>query len=418
MPTTSEPRVEDIQRIAFVTQRFHELQGLMPAMFGAGLILASLMAHGMSMSRFYVASPLQALNFANIFCVFSVIYLPRIYRQTFGEAVGTPRQKFLGLMPMLLVMIGFMADMFVEVGKPAPSFAAAALASCSIWIVSRDWRWRIHHLVPAAAGIIAAIITATVPPLLNRWGVPDPVRSEAYLLSLTILGLGMVTAGLFDHRLLASSLGPRSSGESGARLALARADSGGTRAAIAAVFCIAAAGALWSVSPRFISVALPLALMLSVFASQMLLALFQISKAVRRGALAAAPPVLKLHIGSDSLVLMFVMALAAAIESAIGPRGVTLLTVAIGGASAWVAVRDWPYRGHYLIGTIASAAVVFFSTRVEPAQAFAMLVFAVSGAMMLEGLLDHWIARRHLRVKGPSDGEAANAQTRGSVSSA
>ena len=89
---------------------------------------------------------------------------------------------------------------------------------------------------------------------------------------------------------------------------------------------------------------------------------------------------------------MFVLALSAAIETAIGPRGVTVLAVAIGGASAWVAIRDWPYRGHYLIGTVASAAVVFFSTRVEPAQSFAILVFAVSAAMMLEGLFDRWIA--------------------------
>ena len=72
MATTVEPRVEDIQRIAFVTQRFHELQGLTPAMFGAGLILASLMAHGMSMSRFYVASPLQVWNFANMSFAFAV----------------------------------------------------------------------------------------------------------------------------------------------------------------------------------------------------------------------------------------------------------------------------------------------------------------------------------------------------------
>lgn len=47
LPTASEPRIEDIPRIAFVTRRFHELQGLTTAMLGGSLIVASLTAHAM-----------------------------------------------------------------------------------------------------------------------------------------------------------------------------------------------------------------------------------------------------------------------------------------------------------------------------------------------------------------------------------
>ena len=126
---------------------------------------------------------------------------------------------------------------------------------------------------------------------------------------------------------------------------------------------------------------------------------------------AAAPPVVRLHVGADSLVLMFVMALAAAIESAVGSRGVTLVAIAIGAASAWVAVRDWPFRGHYLIGALASAAAVFIAARVDPARSLAIVVFAASGALMLEGLFDHFIATRHRRIEGLSDHGAVNADT-------
>jgi hypothetical protein len=299
--------------------------------------------------------------------------------------------------------------MWLRTGQPGPSFAAIALAGCSIWVVARDWRWRLHHLVPATAGIVAAIITATAPPLLQRWGPEDPARSGLYLLSFTILGLGMVTAGLFDHRLLASSLGPRSPRPSGGRMAIARAESGGPRAAIAAVVC-AASGAVASwAGPQFITVALPLALMAALCVSQMVLALFQIAQGIRGGPSAAIPPVVKLHFGPDSLALLLVIALAVAIESAIGARAIALVAFAIGGASAWVAVRDWPYRAHYLIGVVTSASIVLASQQVDPPRLLAIVVCATSAALMLEGLFDHVVATRYRRSERVSDSGAQNA---------
>jgi hypothetical protein len=406
---SSEPRLGDIPRIAFVTRRFHELQGLTLVVFGASLILGSVIAH--TMPAGYPGLLLQAWNLPGLFFVLATVFLQRMYRHTFGQAVSTSRQQFFAMMPVLSLMLGGMIDMFVPTGRPAPSVAALALTSWSIWIVLRDWRWRIHYVVPAAAGIIAAMITATAPPLADYWVAIDPARTTAYLLSFSLLGLGMVTAGLFDHRLLASSLGPRASAESGARRALARAGSGGMRAAFAVMVCLTTGGALWSASPILRHVPLSLLLIVSVVAFQMLLAMFQISRAVTGGALAAAPPVLTLHLGSDSLALMFVMALAAALESAIGPRGLTLLAISIGSASAWVAVRDWPYRGHYLIGAVASAVALLVSARVEPARSLTILVFATSGALMLEGLLDHFVATRNHRIGGVSDHGAVNVDT-------
>ena len=130
-----------------------------------------------------------------------------------------------------------------------------------------------------------------------------------------------------------------------------------------------------------------------------------------RGWLSAAPPIVKVHLESDSLALMFIMALAAAVESAIGPKAITGLALAIGGASAWVAVRDWPHRGHYLIGAAASAAALLFMTPVEPARSLTILVFATSAALTLEGLLDLFVAARHQRIAATSDHGAMNADT-------
>jgi hypothetical protein len=410
MATQAEPRMEDIARIAFVTQRFHELRGLAPAAFGAALIGASLIGHGMPAG--YPGVLMSAWNFAAMFSGGAAVHLHRMYRHTFGEAVGPSRQQFIAGISVVIVMLGGMIDMFVPMGRPAPSVAAGALAACSIWVVVRDWRWRIHHLVPAAAGIIAATITATAPPLANYWAATDPARTETFLLAFTILGFGMVTAGLLDHSLLASSLGARSSAAFGVKQMLGRAASGGIRATIAGVVCVAAGGVLWSVSPKYTSPAVLIALILGFVVTQMLFAVIQISRAARTGVLAAAAPaVVRLHLGSDSLALMFVVALAAALESAIAPQGVTLLALAIGGASAWVAVRDWPYRGHYLVGALAAGAAVVVSSRANPARSLAILVFFNSGALMVEGLLDHFVARRHHRIEGLSDHGAVNVDT-------
>jgi hypothetical protein len=405
MPTASEPRIEDIPRIAFVTRRFHELQGLTTAMLGVSLIVASLTAHAMEAG--YPAPLLQTWNFAILPCILMVIQLQRMYRHSFGEAVGTSRQQFAGAMPMVAVFVGGMADLS-GVAHSGPSMAAVGLASCSLWIVARDWRWRIHHLVPAAAGIIAAMVTAGAPPVLSLIAT-DPVRTETYLLSFTILGLGMVAAGVLDHRLLVSSFACHLTSGRGAGLALARANSGWIRAAIAGTVCVTYGGTLWLLDPGNAYFALWLGLVAALGFFQVVLALFQISRAVRRRrAAAAVPPVLRLYLRSDSLALMLVLALATAVQSALDPERVTLVAVAIGAASLWVAVRDWPYRGHYLIGTLAAVTAIILS-RADPVRSLSILIFSTSGALMLEGLLDHFVATRHCRIHDPSAHEAVNA---------
>ena len=165
--------------------------------------------------------------------------LPRLYRQTFGEVLGTPRQKLNGGMPILLVMLGSLADTLVHVGQPAPELRSGrprvlfnldrlerlALAHPS----SRSGR-RGHHRGH------------------HHGDGPSPVESLGGPGPRAIRGLSLV----FHHSWLTDghrgpvrspaagflALGSRSSAASGVQQALARADSGGTRAAIAGVVCM------------------------------------------------------------------------------------------------------------------------------------------------------------------------------------
>src|SRR5450759_162306 len=165
----------DLARISFVTRRFHELQGLGTAAYGFGLVLAVLMNH--AVSSLYRPSPFQALTFANTVGVLALLSAFRLYRQTFGDPVVPPSRKILAGLLILGVMAGGAGDMWAQVnGNEGPSIMAVVLASCSIWIVARDWRWRIHYLGAAAAGLMGALVTAGVPAMADGWGRVGPPR--------------------------------------------------------------------------------------------------------------------------------------------------------------------------------------------------------------------------------------------------
>ena len=164
------------------------------------------------------------------------------------------------------------------------------------------------------------------------------------------------------------------------------------------LFCVTTGGALLTAGRGLIEIPLFLLLIVAGLFIQVLIAMFQISKTVTGGVPEIPWPFLKLHLGSDSLALLFIVALAAAAESAIGPQGITGLALAIGGTSAWVAVRDWPYRGHYWIGAVASVVAILVMTPADPERSLTILVFATCAALTLEGLFDLFVARRHQRL--------------------
>ena len=195
--------MQDIRRIAFVSQRFLELQGLAPALFGAGLVAGALMIHldGATTS----SNAFQPFLLGNLAWGMGIMYLQRGYRRTFGDVVATGAQKFLSGMPILLVMAGALADMLIQdAGKPAPTVAGIVLASTSAVIVLRDWPWRGHHLAGVAAGLTSVIVTSVVPTTVDRWGGIGPGRVEAYLLASTILGLGLIATGLMGGFIMAT----------------------------------------------------------------------------------------------------------------------------------------------------------------------------------------------------------------------
>ena len=391
MPT--DP-IADIARVAFVTRRFHELRGLITASFGGALIVAAWMVHAAGAASSFGSGPMQALIFANCVYVMALIVLDRSYRETYGDVVATAGQKFAsGLMP-IVVMSGALCDMFQQsVSGQGASISAAMFTSYAVWIALRDWRWRVHYLAAAAAGAAAAFLTAAVPGPFGRWGEMDAARADAYLVAHTLIALAMVAVGLFDHRLLAQSLrSPAPESTDAPR----RSRGVAPRLVTTAFVFGAASGVFLYWGATWPGQALPAVLMLALILTQAVTALHEAVRAggeLSRGDRVSLPAGQVLQLKADALVLLFLVAVAAVVEGAVGVRGLFAVTLSL--SIAWIAIRDWPHRKRYLVAAAGAAALALLTRNTDPSRAFAMLVCAASLAIVLEAVFTYRTGTRH-----------------------
>jgi len=400
--------VHDIRRIGFVSQRYLELQGLGPALCGAGMILGCLMMHlagtGPSGAAFMPVM-LGSVLAANV-----TPHLLRSYQRSFGHAVGTRVQQFTAGVPQLLVVAGGLTDMFFQMeGRFAPSVAAIALAASSLVIVLKDWRYRLHHLVGIGAGITGAIVTSLIPHSVNQWGDIGPGRVEAYLLAYTIVGLGLTAIGLLDHHLLMSFMRPEQPGDPTpvdefARGLVPR------RAALAGLLCVLIGGLAWSTDELIVARLLPAVVMVAVLMFQVTFGIQdvrRIGRAISRSQRAPAPPVVDLRLRGDVLFAFFAVAAAAAIDSTIFPHRApyTIIGVLVVTGS-WLVARDWGRRAHYAFVVLAALLAAVFTRNLDPAHALAFFIAAVSGGLVIawvaDGAASKGLERRAVE-RGPRD---------------
>jgi hypothetical protein len=393
--------VQDIRRIAFVSQRFFDLQGFGPALYGAGLILGAFTLHFAAGTE-TSSSAFMPLILAGMFSGNGPLYLQRSYRRSFGTTVGTQFQQFAATVPHLLVTAAGLADMIFQfTGRSAPSVVAIAVAACSTMIVFRDWPWRMHHLIGVAAGVTGAIITSMIPVTIGRWGGIGPERVEAYLLAYTVVGLGLMATGLLDHHLLASSMG--NGGEAEPRPVHDRRDAIPNRVAIAGLSSVLLGGAVWLTSERVISGALlPLLLIIAIPVIVVVNSLRDIPRivsAIRRCERLPGPPGFDLHVGGDVLAAFFAVATATAVDSAIFPNRVPyMLIVGLVIVPAWLVIRDWPRRRHYAIVVVAGLLAAALTRHFEPARAFAVFMSVIAGALAIAWTIEE---RRSRTENGP-----------------
>jgi hypothetical protein len=388
--------VNDVRRIAFVAERFFELQGLAPTVFGGTLIFWTLLQHAVDGPAGLFNTP-QSLLLPIMASNLALVPLQKMYRRTYGDVVATRTARFIAGLPLIIVYAGWLTEMFLSFHRPyaGPCLAAVALAAVSCWIVLRDWPWRLHHLVPAAAGLAAAIVTASVPASPDRFGI-DPARGEAYLLAYALMGLGVVFSGLLDHRLLAASFGEPSA--TGTPVAAS------TRLSVSfwmGFSTVASAGGCLWLSEKALPLALPLIVMPGPIAVTFIASMGQTARAFRDlGKRRPSDEGPRIQFDGDVLVAILLIALTATVDSAFHTSASpTLLTLAIGLSSLLLAAAKLRERWYLLLWTLGAGVTLYATADMSPARAFTVLLLTMSSAWTLTAL----VRSRHVFTLHRSD---------------
>ncbi len=383
---------QDLARIAFVTRRFEDLQGLRSAWLGAALVVfavaGTILPAGYADPFFFIAMPAQNAMFS------LNIMLNGYYERWFGRVPANSRsphsrarsQWDQAAVSLGLVLLAMQIDLFKSLFYPGGvSFGAVALASYSAWILWRDWPHRMHHILGVAAGVAGLVISSSVPVSSRTIGQQlDPAVAELYALTYAIFGLGLLAVGLLDHRLLAQAMARSTTfrhttpDRSASRLRVSVS---------AASLLITASYLLFAGWPTdavgmYMSLYLGITAGMVVFgAGYMAVTGIRNYRTVERNRIARTEARLLSQMASirgekprpeievparlvevphfDSLghfVLPFAIACGAMVDTATRGAGVpSLLALAFAASHLRIALRDWPSRRYYLLGAVAGS---------------------------------------------------------------
>jgi hypothetical protein len=189
----------DLQRLRLATERYWEMQGLRQALVGIvfAVVFGGLLLSGLDPvpGRIGAAVALGAL--AAI--VAGMLWLDRYYARVFGRLQPTraARRFAVWIVPGTLIALMWLHPL---VGAPPYSLYFLGWAVFAGWIAWRDWPLRAHHLLDAAAGLVAGVV---------QWqaaAVSHP--TTGFLWGLVLIGTAGAVTGLRDHRLLQDILRP------------------------------------------------------------------------------------------------------------------------------------------------------------------------------------------------------------------
>lgn len=438
-----DPRME---RIAFVTRRFADLQGLRSVLLGVPLLVLVLTASLLPLDSFNLFSHVTGVF--GVWMAGNFTLLEAYYKRHFGRIPLVAWNRFAlfeeipasdgantSLRPQqqnrplvrpeawgpFIVMMALTIESMKSVYYPGGlSIAALALTAHSTWVLVQDWRFRSYHVAGVAAGAIGMGLTLATPMTVRLYTPLPPDIAAAYGQTYALIGLALIVVGLLDHRLLWQGM--------------SRAEAPGTvtpdrgmsvlkivpsATCLGVLFAyIVIAG--WPAEPHYLYMALLVAMMCVLIVSARgrvarIRAEAEIAASARQriraerleGKVAAlrgevrpvvddAPGEIASLPRFDTLgYLVLPIAMACGALADIGLRGTgfpSLFAAAIAASHLRIAWRDWPTRGHYLVGAGAAAASAVHFAFVPAERTFDWFVWFLiltSAASLVEGVRDY-----------------------------
>jgi hypothetical protein len=185
-----------LDRIWLLSARFYELQGLRVALAGACMALV-VGGYLVASSQPTDTGAMVALVASFIPVIPGVWWLNRYYATTFGRQVWNPPQRVQKIFLLLYFFVAAALNAWIP-GIPAGAPTVATVAVLSVWVVVRDWPWRVYYLLPTVAVAIGLTVSASGAGLL----APGRTLGTIFLL----LGASFVPIGVLDHLLLVKLL--------------------------------------------------------------------------------------------------------------------------------------------------------------------------------------------------------------------
>jgi hypothetical protein len=190
------------RKMHLVAERYWELQGLRGALVGTGLMLGAgaailLPTFSPGVDAEIWSLPLAA-GLAFLVILPGMLWLDRFYARTFGRLKPSAKARRFGLLivPALLIPGMVAGPHFGSRGYVAFFIGWAVVG---LWITTRDWPFRTHHLLDVVAGIFGALV-------LWKLSAEQP-ESLGLLWGFLVIGTAATITGLLDHQLLARTLG-------------------------------------------------------------------------------------------------------------------------------------------------------------------------------------------------------------------
>jgi hypothetical protein len=433
-----------IERIAFVTSRFADLQGLRAVLLGVLLLVVVLTASLLPLNL----NPFSHFSGAlGVWIAGNFVLLEAYYNRRFGRVPLVSSSRFAifyavpdnpGAPPSptdqrgrpltrpeafgpLLVMSALAIESMKTTFYPGGlSLAALALAAHATWVLVRDWRFRPYYVIAVAAGGVGMGLTLATP-MTVRLNTPlPPDIAAAYGQTYALVGLALIVVGLLDHRLLWQGMSRADAPAASTpdrELSVLRIVLSAICLGVLVAYIVIAG---WPSEPFHLYIALLVAMMavMIIMARRRVARIraearlaeaararlraerLEVKVAALRGevrhVLEDAPDEIAPLPGFDTLgylVLPIAIVCGALADVALRGTGLpSLFAAAIAASHLRIAWRDWPARGYYLLGAFAAAISTVHFAFVPAERTFDWFVWFLmltSAASLVAGLMDY-----------------------------
>ena len=412
----------DLTRIALVTRRFGDLQGLRTVFVGAMLLVGAVAASFVPASDPF----LQVVLFAHVGAAGFVNTLNRFYQERFGSAPPRSTSDVRGLRPIqpyavlpAIVMIGLLVGgLATPIGVLRFALGPALLTGCSLWIVVRDWPHRAHYTIGVVSGLVSLAMMLSAPAGVETHWLIDPAFAGTFTVACSIIGLALVAVGLIDHRFLTLAMcrhtaSPRHPAVDAAAFAKPRMlVAGSAVVAVLGHVVLAgwptephiAVGGMWLSMVVMMMIGALVDLRLILHSQHRALASAREARLLRRFTGAAAddaeadasvtpsvpPPDFWGH-----LALPIATACGALIDISLRGSGYpSAMAMALAASHAWIAFRDWPVRRHFVLGAAAAIVSTVQHMVLAPLDWAIWFLILFGTTTLIEGALDYSLQKK------------------------